>query len=92
MNMGTLIRNIGAALVLMPLLAACGGSSRVNTLTITCSGLIAVAGVSSVEAASTSGGAVALRYSDPVNPGRTGTVPVPPGSSCSIGLTPNVGG
>lgn len=93
MNTGTLMRNLALATLLLPLLSACGGSSRVNTLTITCGGQIAVAGVPSVEAAAPlTGGTLALRYADPVNPGRTGTVAVTPGSSCAIGLTPNVGG
>jgi len=69
-------------------LTGCGGKGAPNTLTVRCDGSIALVGSKSVDVtADPVTGNTTLTFPDPVNPDHTGTIPVPRGSRCSVGLT-----
>jgi hypothetical protein len=83
----------GALLILPALLTGCGGSSGANTLTVTCNGSTAVAGVQSITISGKSAASgTVLQFPDPVNEGHTGTLPVAPDSRCTIAPAQNAGG
>lgn len=81
-----------AALMLIPgLLAGCGGSSAVTTLSVTCGGSLSLAGAKSIDVVPDQARAgVVLSYPDPVNTGQTGSIPIRPGAKCTIAPTGNV--
>ncbi len=81
-----------ARLVLpLPLLAAgCGGHADKSTptLSVTCEGNLRLAGAASIDVATVGGGTL-LSFPDPANPGHTGTLPLSPGTPCTV--TPELG-
>ena len=81
------------ALGLAGLLAACGGGSSAPTVSVSCGGSLALSGAQSVDVTPDAArGGTILQFPDPVNAGRTGTMPIPSGSRCTIAPTRNVGG
>jgi hypothetical protein len=79
-----------ALLCLPVVLAGCGDDKPAVTLSVTCGAGVALVGARSVDVlGNTVNGRPTLSFPDPVNPGQTGTVSVPPQDRCSI--TPVVG-
>jgi hypothetical protein len=71
-------------------LAGCGGDKPKATLSVTCSGSVALAGARSIDVLGDPvNGRPTISFPDPANPGRTGTLSVAPASRCSI--TPETG-
>ena len=82
-----------AALVLISAgLAGCGGGSSAPSVSVSCGGQMALAGAQSVDVSGAANGGATLQFPDPVNAGRTGTIPVPPGTRCTVAPTRNVPG
>jgi len=75
-----------AWLVVPLLLGGCGGSGTPSvTVSIACGGHTELYGAASVDVlGEMQNGRVTLAYPDPVNPGKTGTIAVPPGERCTI--------
>ena len=67
------------------LLAACGGhSTPTASLSVTCDGRLELAGAASIDVVPYPGKGAGLSFPDPVNPGHTGTLPLPEGRACTI--------
>jgi len=68
------------------LLAGCGGGGKPTvTVSIACGGQTQLYGAASVDVlGDVQSGRPTLVYPDPVNPGKSGTIAVPPGSRCTI--------
>ena len=77
--------NLLAILALPLAAAACGHSDNKSTptLSVTCEGNLRLAGAASIDVATVGGGTM-LSFPDPANPGHTGTLPLSPGTPCSI--------
>lgn len=80
--------------LLLPLvLAGCGGDKPTATLSVTCSGNVALAGARSIDVLGDQvNGRTAISFPDPANRGKTGTLAVPPGDRCAITPVLNSGG
>jgi hypothetical protein len=80
--------------LLLPIaLAGCGGDKPAATLSVTCSGSDALAGARSIDVLGDQvNGRTTLTFPDPVNPGKTGTLSVPPRDRCSIRPVVGTGG
>jgi hypothetical protein len=66
-------------------LCGCGGKSSSNTLSITCSGRTALVGATSIDILGDAvDGHPTLRFPDPANPGKTGTMFVQSHDHCTI--------
>jgi hypothetical protein len=89
--METFMRPCRLAWLVLPIaLAACGGDKPKATLSVTCSGSVALVGARSIDLlAEPVNGRPTISFPDPANPGKTGTLSVPPASRCSI--TPETG-
>lgn len=76
------------AWLLIPLLlAACGGKKAAPALSVTCDGGAQLYGAASVDVlGDLVNGRPVMTYPDPVNPGKTGAIAVPPGGDCKITL------
>jgi hypothetical protein len=74
------------AWLLIPLsLAACGDKKPAAALTVTCDGGTQLFGVESIDVqGELANGRPTMTYRDPVNPGKTGAISVPPGGHCKI--------
>ena len=83
-----------AWLLLPCTLAGCGGGSKPEaTLSVTCGGNTVLNGARSIDAlGDPANGRVVLSFPDPVNPGNTGTIAVPPHDRCKIMPTPATSG
>jgi hypothetical protein len=78
-------------LVVSIVLVGCGGDKPAATLSVACSGGVALAGARSIDVLGDPvNGRTTLSFPDPANTGKTGTLIVPPHDTCSI--TPVVGG
>jgi hypothetical protein len=74
-----------AWLCLPLLLAGCGGKKSAPPVSVTCSNGVSVYGVEAVHlSGDLVNGRPVLTFADPVNPGHTGTVTVPPREHCDI--------
>jgi hypothetical protein len=74
-----------AWLLLACTLAGCGGSKPQTTLSVTCGGNIVLNGARSIDVPGDPvNGRTVLTFPDPVNPGQTGTITVPPHDRCTI--------
>ncbi len=74
------------AILVLPLAAAaCGHSDAKSTptLSVTCDGSLRLAGAASIDVATVGGGTL-LSFPDPANPGHTGSLPLSPGTPCTI--------
>ena len=74
------------AWLMIPLsLAACGGGKSAGTLSVTCDGGTELFGAASIEVlGDVVGGHPTLRFPDPANAGKTGTIAVQQHGSCKI--------
>jgi hypothetical protein len=80
-----------AALLTLPLLlAGCGDSTPVTTLSVTCGGSLSLAGAKSIDVSPDPAAGAVLSYPDPVNQGQTGNITVRPGTHCTIAPTSKV--
>ena len=71
--------------VILLSLAGCGGDKPVTTLTVACGSATQLYGAASVAVlGDLQNGRPQLVFPDPVNPGKTGTIVVPPGDHCTI--------
>jgi hypothetical protein len=77
------------AWLLVPcLLAACGGSKQEELLSVTCGSNVVLNGARSIDVLGDPvNGRTTLNFPDPVNPGQTGTIPIPPHDRCKIAPT-----
>jgi hypothetical protein len=77
--------------LLIPLsLAGCGGKPSAPTLSVTCPGGAQLFGATSIDVlGDVVNGRPTMSFPDPVNPGKSGTISVQPGSDCRI--TPQAG-
>jgi hypothetical protein len=72
------------------LLGACGGSKSASTLSVVCGGGTQLVGAASIEVlGDLANGRPVMEFPDPANPGKTGTIAVPPQDHCKI--TPSAG-
>jgi hypothetical protein len=87
---------VGRLVWLLPLcaLAGCGGDNKPQvTLSVTCSGNAVLNGARSVDVLGDQvNGRTTLSFPDPVNPGKTGAISVPPHDRCTITPTPATSG
>ncbi len=82
-----------AWLLLACALVGCGGSKAADTLSVTCSGTIVLNGARSIDVLGDPvNGRTIISFPDPVNPGKTGTIPVPSHDQCKIAPTVNTTG
>jgi hypothetical protein len=91
--MEILMRPLRLGWLFLPIvLAACGGGDKpAATLSVSCSGNESLVGARSIDVPGDQvNGRTTLSFPDPVNPGKTGTLPVPPRDRCTI--TPVVSG
>ncbi len=74
------------AWLLIPLsLAACGGSKSSTTLSVKCDGGTELFGAASIDLlGDTVDGRPTMNFPDPANPGKTGTISVPPHGHCKV--------
>ena len=74
------------AWLLIPLLlAACGGSKSPGTLAVRCDGGTELFGTASIDLlGDTVDGRPTMNFADPVTPGKTGAISVPPHGHCKI--------
>ena len=87
---------VGRLVWLLPLcaLAGCGGGGDKPevALSVACGGNTVLNGASSIDVLGDPvNGRITLNFPDPVNPGKTGAIPVPPHDRCRITPTPNTG-
>jgi hypothetical protein len=74
-----------SGLLLPIVLAGCGSDKSTTTLSVTCSGSLALAGAKSLDVlGDPANGRVVLSFPDPANAGKTGTMAVPAHDKCSI--------
>jgi hypothetical protein len=80
------------AWLLIPLsLAGCGGKSPTPTLAVICSGGAQLFGATSIDVlGDVVNSRPTMTFPDPVNPGKTGAISVPPGGDCRITLQAGV--
>lgn len=82
----------GACLILLFILAGCGGHEPAGTLSVSCGGSTALAGARSIDVLGDPvNGQVTLSFPDPVNPDHRGAISVPSHNQCTI-TTVNSGG
>jgi hypothetical protein len=90
------LMRVGSLAWLIPLcaLAGCGGSSKTaGTLSVTCGDSAVLNGARSIDVLGDPvNGRTTLSFPDPVNPGKTGTISVPPKGRCTIAPTPSSSG
>jgi len=74
------------AWLVIPLsLTACGGSKSASTLSVTCDGGTQLFGAASIDVlGDVTDGHPTMRFPDPANSGRTGTISVPPHGRCKV--------
>jgi hypothetical protein len=74
-----------ASILLVLMLAGCGGGKSATTLTVICTAGTQLVGASSVDVlGDLADGKPALEFPDPANRGQTGTIVVQPHSRCKI--------
>jgi hypothetical protein len=79
-----------AWLILLPLLGGCGGGKSTTTVSVTCSGGTQLVGAESVDVlGDLDNGRPTMRFPDPANPGRDGTISVQPHERCKITAVTN---
>jgi hypothetical protein len=72
-------------LALLALLAACGGRKEATTISVNCSDGVQLVGAVSVDLlGDLADGRPAMKYPDPANAGRTGTITIQPHQHCTI--------
>jgi len=76
-------------LILPGLLAGCA-SSPSTTLSVTCAGSLSLAGATSIDVSPDGANGAVLSYPDPVNAGKTGSIPIRQGARCTIAPTGKV--
>lgn len=74
------------AWLVIPLsLAACGGSKSASTFSVTCDGGTQLFGAASIDVSGDLvDGRPTMTFPDPANPGKTGTISVPPHGHCKV--------
>lgn len=78
------MRRIACLMVLL-VLAGCGGDKPTATLSVVCPGGSQLNGARSIDIASDAqSGRPQLLFPDPVNPGKVGAITVQPGDHCTI--------
>ncbi len=74
-----------AWLVILLPLAACGGNKSASTLSVTCDGGTQLFGAASIDVlGDVVDGRPTINFPDPANPGKTGTIAVPPHGHCKV--------
>ena len=77
-----------ACLILIAPLAACGGRKEATTISVTCSDGVRLVGAASVDVlGDLADGRPAMKYADPANAGRTGTIAIQPHQHCTVAPT-----
>ena len=80
-----------ACLILIASLAACGGRKESSTISVTCSDGVRLVGAASVDVlGDLADGRAAMKFPDPANAGRTGTITVQPHQHCTIAPTAKI--
>lgn len=75
-------------LTLIVPLVACGGRKEATTISAICSDGVRLVGVTSVDVlGDLADGRTTMKYPDPANSGRTGTITVQPHQHCTIAPT-----
>ena len=78
-------------LILLVPLAACGGRKEATTVSVTCSDGVGLVGAASVDVlGDLTDGRPAMKYADPANAGRTGTITIQPHQHCTIAPTAKI--
>lgn len=78
-------------LALLAPLAACGGHKEATTISVNCSDGVRLVGAVSVDVlGELADGRPAMKYPDPANAGRTGTITVQPHQHCTITPTAKI--
>ena len=78
-------------LALLAPLAACGGRKDSATISVTCSNGVGLVGAVSIDVlGDPTDGHPTLKFPDPANSGKTGTITVQPHQHCTIGPTSRV--
>jgi len=67
-------------------LAGCGGGSKSSaTISVTCAGGVQLRGADSVDVmGDLANGRPVMEFADPVNPGKTGAIAIPPHDHCKV--------
>ena len=80
-----------ACLILIASLAACGGRKEATTISVNCSDGVRLVGAVSVDVlGDLADGRPAMKYPDPANAGRTGTITIQPHQDCTIAPTSRI--
>jgi hypothetical protein len=80
-------------LVLLSLIAGCGGGKSPATLSISCAGGIKLVGAASIDVSGdVANGVPTMSFPDPANPGKTGTISVQRHDHCKVIPTDTSGG
>jgi hypothetical protein len=88
MRLGTL-----GWMVVPTFLAACGGDKPAATLSVNCSGSLALSGARSIDVLGDMvNGRITMSFPDPVNTGKANTLVVPPHDRCTISPAIGSGG
>jgi hypothetical protein len=79
-----LVRHLACTALVLSL-AGCGGGKSSGSLSITCAGGTQLVGAASIDVlGDLSDGRPRIEFSDPANPGKTGTITVQPHAHCKI--------
>jgi len=80
-----------ACLILIVPLVACGGRKEASTISVTCSDGVRLVGAVSVDVpGDLADGRPAMKFPDPANAGKTGTITVQPHQHCTIAPTAKI--